>query len=67
MQEVCFGLLDLKRLARVLSSTQLEAVRDALKRHGGAGAGLLARTTSRAGAAENEPVPPPKEPVGFRI
>lgn len=71
VQGVCLGLLDLNRLARVVPSTHLDAVRNVLERHGGASAGLLARDTRRTDAAsdsaEDGTAPPPKEPVGYRI
>ena len=67
VQGVCLGLLDLNRLARVVSSTYLDAVRRVLERHGEVSAGLLARATKRPDAVEDETAPPPKEPVGFRI
>jgi hypothetical protein len=67
VHEVCLGLLDLNRLARVVSSAHLDAVRVVLERDGGVSAGLLAPSTKRSDAAEDGTAPPPKEPVGYRI
>ncbi|HSC71031.1 MAG TPA: hypothetical protein VLH58_06740 [Candidatus Methylomirabilis sp.] len=66
-RRLCLGLLDLNRLARVLASRDLDAIREALERPGEASAGLLAPAATQPDGTEGESAPRPKEPVGYRI
>jgi hypothetical protein len=66
-QTVCLGLLDEKRLARVLGTDHLRRVQAVLKADGDPSAGLFITTKPRRDLQEDETVPRPKEPVGFRI
>ena len=64
---LCLGLLDLNRLARVLSSRDQEAIGEALGRRGEGSAGLLAPAATQPDGTEGDSAPRPKEPVGYRI
>lgn len=64
---ICVGLLDFGRLARVLEAAHLEAVQAVLETDADAGAGLAASPERRLVSQDDETVPRPKEPVGFRI
>jgi hypothetical protein len=66
-QAVCLGLLDAKRLARVLESDHLKGAQAILEANGHGSAGLFVPTNPRWDAQGDETVPRPKEPVGFRI
>lgn len=64
---VCLGLLDRNRLARVLAAETLDAVAAAAQASGHPSAGLFVEDGRRSDAEEDEVVPRPKEPVGYRI
>jgi hypothetical protein len=66
-QTVCFGLLDFRRLIRVLGAGRLEALQAILEAEGHPSAGLFASSTARVDLQDQEMAPRPKEPVGFRI
>jgi hypothetical protein len=65
-QRVALGLLDKGRLARVCPTEQLCAVAAHLRERGHASAALFGHDPARA-TRDNEVVPRPKEPVGYRI
>ncbi len=67
VQAICFGLLDLPRLARILDADRLNVVRATLEREGDYSAVLLAPQERRAHSPDDETAPRPKEPLGFRI
>lgn len=64
---ICLGLLDFGRLSRVLDAPRLEAVQAVLETDRGVGAGLAASPERRPDPEDDERVPRPKEPVGYRI
>jgi hypothetical protein len=65
--QVCLGLLDRNRLARVLAAETLDAVAAAAQASGHPSAGLFVEDGRRSDAEEDEVVPRPTEPVGYRI
>jgi hypothetical protein len=67
IKEICLGLLDVQRLHDTLGPTNVQAVREAMAAHGEAGAVLLDPRGRRSGAGDDDAVPRPKEPVGYRI
>jgi hypothetical protein len=66
-QETCLGLLDSKRLSRVMEADHLGAVQAVLEADGDPSAGLFRPATSRPDFRDDVTAPRPKEPVGFRI
>jgi hypothetical protein len=67
IKEICLGLLDVRRLQEILGPSNVQAVREAMAANGEAGAVLLDLRGRRADAEEDDAVPRPKEPVGYRI
>jgi hypothetical protein len=65
-QRAAVGLLDKGRLARVFPTEQLCAVAERLRERGHAGAALFGHDPARA-TTDDEVVPRPTEPVGYRI
>jgi hypothetical protein len=66
-QDVGLGLLDKARLCRVLPAGNLEAAAAILEKRGHPSAGLFRDQPKRADAADEDVIPRPTEPVGFRI
>ena len=66
-QTICLGLLDSKRLARVLDTDHLKGAQAVLEENGHGSAGLFVPAKPRWDAQDEETVPRPKEPVGLRI
>ena len=66
-QTICLGLLDAKRLAGVLEADHLKEAQAVLEANGHASAGLFVPAKPRRDLQDDETVPRPKEPVGFRI
>jgi hypothetical protein len=66
-QTICLGLLDAGRLARVLETDHLKEAQAVLEANGHASAGLFVPAKSRRDLQDDETIPRPKEPVGFRI
>jgi len=66
-QTICLGLLDAGRLARVLDADHLKGAQAVLETNGDASAGLFVPAKPRRDLHDDEMVPRPKEPVGFRI
>jgi hypothetical protein len=66
-QTICLGLLDAKRLARVLEADHLKGAQAVLEANGHVSAGLFSPAKPRRDPQDDEAVPRPKEPVGFRI
>ena len=67
LKEICLGLLDARRLHDSLGPTNLQAVREAMAANGEEGAVLLDPRDRRPDAGDDDAVPRPKEPVGYRI
>jgi hypothetical protein len=66
-QRVCLGLFDRNRLARALPEETLAALIVAVQGSGHPCAGLFAEESRRQDAEDDDVVPRPKEPVGYRI
>jgi len=66
-QTICLGLLDARRLARVLEADHLKGAQAVLEANGHVSAGLFAPAKAGPHPQDDETVPRPKEPVGFRI
>ena len=66
-QTICLGLLDARRLARVLEADHLKGAQAVLEANGHVSAGLFSPAKPRRDPQDDETVPRPKEPVGFRI
>lgn len=66
-QQVCLGLLDSSRLIRVLGADEVKAVQAVLEEDGDPSAALFAPAKARRDLQDDEVVPRPTEPVGFRI
>lgn len=66
-QTICLGLLDARRLARILEADRLREAQAVLEANGHASAGLFAPEEPGRKRQEDETVTRPKEPVGFRI
>jgi len=66
-QQVGLGLLDSRRLIRVLGADQVKAVRVVLEEDGDPSAALFAPVKAHRDPQDNEVVPRPAEPVGLRI
>ncbi len=68
-QTVSLGLLDARRLARVLGADYLKAVQAVLEAAGDVSAGLFSQSGAHPALPreEDETAPRPKEPVGYRI
>ena len=66
-QAICLGLLEAKRLSRVLETNRLQEAQTVLKTIGHSSAELFLTAKPRGRAQENETVPRPKDPVGLRI
>jgi hypothetical protein len=66
-QTVCFGLLDARRLARVVEADHLKGVQAILEAEGDPSAGLFLPGKSRRDLQDDETIPRPKEQVGLRI
>jgi len=66
-QQVCLGLLDSGRLIRVLGADEVEGLQAVLEEDGDPSAALFAPTKLRRDLQDDEVVPRPTEPVGFRI
>lgn len=66
-QTICLGLLDARRLARVLEADHLKGAQAVLEANGHVSAGLFSQAKPRRDPQDDETVPRPKEPVGFRI
>jgi hypothetical protein len=66
-QTICLGLLDAKRLARVLEAGHLKGAQAVLEANRHGSAGLFVPAKSRWDAQDDETAPRPKEPVGLRI
>ncbi len=66
-QRICLGLLDLGRLTWLLGREAIEAIRAVLEREADPSAGLFVDERARTGENDDETVPRPKEPVGYRI
>ena len=66
-QAIGLGLLDTKRLARVLGTNPLKEAHAILEANGHVSAGLFSSGELRQGMQEDGGMPRPKEPVGFRI
>jgi hypothetical protein len=66
-QTVCLGLLDARRLGRVVGADRLKDVQAILEAGGEPSAGLFLPAKSRRDLQDDGIVPRPKEPVGFRI
>jgi hypothetical protein len=64
---VGLGLLDRDRLARVLPPEQLHAIGEALRRRGHSSAGLFDLGAGPGAATDDDVLPRPREPVGYRI
>lgn len=61
------GLLDEGRLMRVVPAERLQAAAAILRRRGHASAGLFRNEAERKDTGDAGDLPPPKEPVGYRI
>ena len=66
-QTICLGLLNARRLTRVLEPDHLKEALAVLEANGHVSAGLFAPAKPRWDLQDDETVPRPKEPVGFRI
>ena len=66
-QTICLGLLDARRLARVVEADHLKAAQAVLEANGHGSAGLFIPARPHRDPQDDETVPRPKEPVGFRI
>ncbi len=67
VQAICLGLLDSKRLSRVLGTEHLRAAQAVLEAEGDPSAGLFQPATARPDLRDEEVAPRSKEPLGFRI
>jgi hypothetical protein len=66
-RRVGLGLLDKGRLGRVMPAEQLQATAAILRRRGHASAGLFRDESGWENAGDEDILPRPKEPVGYRI
>jgi hypothetical protein len=66
-QAVTLGLLDVKRLARVLGTDHLKGMQAVLETVGDPSAVLFSAAKGRRDLQEEDTGPRPKEPVGYRI
>jgi hypothetical protein len=66
-QTICLGLLDAKRLGRVLDANHLKGAQAVLEANGHNSAALFVPATPGQGVQDVESAPRPKEPVGLRI
>ena len=66
-QVICLGLLEFKRLSRVLEADCLQETQAVLKAIGHASAELFVAVKPRVGAQDDETARRPKDPVGLRI
>jgi len=66
-RRVGLGLLDMDRLVRVLPPEQLHAAAAVLRKRGHASAGLFGDETGPTESTDDNILPRPKEPVGYRI
>jgi len=66
-QTICLGLLDAKRLARVLETSHLNEAQAVLEASQHGSAELFDQAKPRWDPQNDETVPRPKEPVGLRI
>ncbi len=67
VQTICHGLLDVKRLARVLETDHLKGVQAVLEANGHSSAELFAQARPHWDSPDHMAVLRPKQPVGFRI
>jgi hypothetical protein len=66
-QTIGLGLLDARRLARVLEADHLKGAQAVLEASGHVSAGLFSPAKPGRDPRDDETAPRPKEPVGFRI
>jgi hypothetical protein len=66
-RRIGFGLLHASRLERVLPSESIQAIAEALRIRRHSGALLFGRDPRAESSGDDGILPPPKEPVGYRI
>lgn len=66
-RQVGLHFLDRDRLARVLAPEQLRAVAEVLRRRGHSSAGFFGTHAEPSAPTDDDILPRPKEPVGYRI